>query len=333
MIGMPTARKNLISLDATPYYHIVTRCVRRTFLCGIDDKGNNYEHRRQWIEDKLHALATVFAIDICAYAIMSNHYHLVLHVDKATAEQWTRDEVIQRWHQVSQGKPLTLRYLQNSTRMTQAELDAVDELAAEWRSRLHDISWFMRQINEATARQGNLEDNCTGRFWESRFKSQALLDEAALAACMTYVDLNPIRANKAETPEDSDHTSIKKRSADAKKANDPNTMSEQTKGLMPFAGNPRKDSPKGLPFQLTDCIELVDWTGRSIRADKRGHISQDLPPALERLQIDSKHWLYLSQHFESHFKRLVCTAFTIKQAASQFGYQQTPNISHAIQLG
>jgi hypothetical protein len=191
----------------------------------------------------------------------------------------------------------------------------------------------MRQINEATARQGNLEDNCTGRFWESRFKSQALLDEAALAACMTYVDLNPIRANKAETPEDSDHTSIKKRSADAKKANDPNTMSEQTKGLMPFAGNPRKDSPKGLPFQLTDCIELVDWTGRSIRADKRGHISQDLPPALERLQIDSKHWLYLSQHFESHFKRLVCTAFTIKQAASQFGYQQTPNISHAIQLG
>jgi REP element-mobilizing transposase RayT len=329
---MPTARKNLISLDATPYYHTVTRCVRRTFLCGIDDKGNNYEHRRQWIEDKLHALASVFAIDICAYAIMSNHYHLVLHVDKATAEQWTRDEVIQRWHQVSKGKPLTLRYLQDSSRMTQAELDAVNELADEWRSRLYDISWFMSLINESTARRGNFEDNCTGRFWEGRFKSQALLDETALAACMAYVDLNPIRANMAETPEKSDHTSIKKRSTDAKKANDPNAMSEQTKGLMPFSGNPREDSPKGLSFRLTDYIELVDWTGRSIRADKRGHISRALPPALERLQIDPKHWLYLSQHFESNFKRLVGTAFDIKNAASQFGYQQTPNISQAIQL-
>ncbi len=93
---MPKPRQSLISLEATPYYHCVSRCVRRAFLCGEDElSGRNYEHRRGWIEKRLLELSKSFAVDICAYGIMSNH-HIVLFVDRDTAQSWSMDEVIER---------------------------------------------------------------------------------------------------------------------------------------------------------------------------------------------------------------------------------------------
>lgn len=111
---MPKPRKSLISLQDTPYYHCVSRCVRRTFLCGVDEStGRSYEHRRAWIEDKMLALAKVFAIDICAYAVMSNHTHLVLHIDADKARSWSIREVLERWHRLHKGTQFTEKYLEN----------------------------------------------------------------------------------------------------------------------------------------------------------------------------------------------------------------------------
>ena len=108
---MPRPRSTLVSLDATPYYHCTTRCVRRALLCGEDrHSGRSFEHRRQWIEDRLLILAGIYAIDIAVYAVMSNHYHVVLHIDREQSLGWSDIEVIERWHRRFKGSLLSQRF-------------------------------------------------------------------------------------------------------------------------------------------------------------------------------------------------------------------------------
>jgi len=323
---MPKPRCSQVSLEATPYYHCVSRCVRRAFLCGEDAvSACSFEHRRQWIEDRLNGLAQIFAIDLCGYAVMSNHYHVVLYVDSEQALGWSFDEVIDRWHRLFAGNLLSQRY-RRGEKLGSAESTVLHDCVELWRQRLMDISWFMRVVNEGIARQANAEAECTCRFWEGRFKSQALLDEAALIAAMAYVDLNPVRAEMAKTPEASAHTSVRQRIQQAQSAHSQNHPQQQVKGLLPFIGNPRAEMPKGLPFKLTDYLELVDWSGRIIREGKRGSIDQSISPILERLNIEPEHWGYLINHFESRFKSFVGTAFKLKQVCQSLGYQRTPGI-------
>ncbi|MEW8469694.1 MAG: transposase [Candidatus Thiodiazotropha sp.] len=328
---MPKPRKALVLLEETPYYHCVSRCVRRAFLCGVDSQtGNNYEHRRQWIVDRLKQLAGLFAIDICAYAIMSNHYHVILHVDTERAAEWSEQEVITRWERLFSLPVLVHRYLSQDA-MTRSERETVSILLTKWRNRLRDISWFMRCINEPIARQANKEDGCTGRYWEGRYKSQALLDEKALMACMAYVDLNPVRAGNAPTPEASDYTSIAERTDQLKRDHDRVDDSKTPYGLMPFVGYPRKEMPKGLPFHFSDYLELIDWTGRAILDNKHGYITSNQPSILERLQIEPKHWLYVTRHFENRFKGLVGMSYRLMSVCRKLEYRRTPNLG-AVRL-
>lgn len=270
---MPTARNRLVSLDDTPYYHCISRCVRRAFLCGHDQvTGFNFEHRRQWIVDRIKLLCSVFAVDLCAYAILSNHYHIVIKIDAAEAQNWSDREVAERWTQLF-SKPTEIHHYLGNSHLTVNEQDRVRELISTWRSRLQDLSWFMRCLNEPIARMANREDGCTGRFWEGRFTSQALLDERALLACMAYVDLNPIRAAIAKTPETSDFTSIQER-----------IQCPDSSELRAFSSSGEADC---IPFTLKDYVELVDWAGREIKHGKKGFISANQPPILVRLNMNS----------------------------------------------
>jgi REP element-mobilizing transposase RayT len=317
---MTTARKQLISLTDTPYYHCISRCVRRAFLCGEDKvSGKSFEHRRGWVEDKLLSLSQVFAIEVCAYAIMSNHTHMVLFIDEESARRWSTQEVLQRWHQLFKGTLLTQQYCRGEA-IAEHLLPTLDDTVACYRHRLMDISWFMRLLNESIARQANKEDNCTGRFWEGRFKSQALLDEAALAACMAYVDLNPVRAKIANTPEDSAHTSVKERVAQAKHGKQPSN-------LLPFVGNPRKHMPKGLAFELKDYLELVELTGRCIREDKAGHIVENQPALLNRLNISPDNWLTLSKDFRKLFHGAVGHGDVLTEYYQHHGVKRRQNLT------
>jgi REP element-mobilizing transposase RayT len=321
---MPKARKNLISVDTTPYYHCVSRCVRRAFLCGLDPfTKQSYEHRKAWIEQRILALGQVFCLDICAYAVMSNHYHVVLHINMAKLAKLSNRQVLARWFSLFQGNPLVARFLRDEP-LCDAELAAITDIAAQWRERLVNISWFMKVLNESIARKANAEDGCTGKFWEGRFKSQALLDEKALAACMAYVDLNPVRASMAKTPEQSAHTSIRKRILALQNTTQV-AESYQPKTLFPFVADPRQNPTQGLPFRLTEYLELLDWTGRMLHNGKHDAISQHLPPILERLNIGAKNWLRSSCYFEASFKTLAGALEKVKQAAETLGYQRTPS--------
>ena len=302
--------------------------MRRAFLCGVDTlTGQNYEHRRAWLEDRLLELPKVFAIDIAAYAIMSNHYHVILHINTDRAKSWSDYEVVERWHQLFNGTVLSQKYFKNEGDLSKVEMLVFQETIDEWRSRLLDISWFMRILNEAVAREANAEDGCTGRFWEGRFKSQALLDEAALMACMAYVDLNPIRAKMAATPEKSDHTSIKKRCEKAEESSNPNHINQQEKSLYPFVGNPKQNQPEGIQMKLSDYLELVDSTGRVLRKDKRGAISAGAEKILDRLDVDEDQWLEMTTNFEGCFSSFVGGESSLRMACKNLHYQRPPGLA------
>ncbi|WP_185067034.1 transposase [Vibrio ponticus] len=304
---MTTARKQQVSVEATPYYHCVSRCVRRSFLCGIDPvTEQNYEHRREWIEQKMYALAQLYCIDICAYAIMSNHYHLVLHINRDKALNLSDREVVERWQQNHKLPSLIARWLAGELACN-TEIEVCATLIESWRERLWNLSWFMKELNFDIACKANREDECRGHFWESRFKSQALLDEQALAAAMAYVDLNPLRAGIADTPETSEFTSIQARLEAL------NNRQETAPCLYPFIGNPTNEMLDGIPLRLIDYIELVDWTARQYR-DEKASLSSTMPPILERLNVSQITWLKACSKLEKYRSSAVGCANHIERA-------------------
>nr|MDA3932856.1 transposase [Gammaproteobacteria bacterium] len=278
-----------------------------------------------------------FAIDVAAYAVMSNHYHVILKINTDQATAWSMEEVLQRWCLLFCGHPIVQRYLANPA-MSSAELEKVAEFVELYRARLADLSWFMRCLNESIARLANEEDGCTGRIWEARFKSQALLDEEALIASMAYVDLNPIRAGMAATPEGSDYTSIQQRiNAATDRKDTGTTAADKTESLstviprlMGFAG--KLDSDEGLPCALDDYLELVDWSGRAIHPHKRGKIADHQPKILQRLQMEPAELLRYLGHKNDRFHHVIGSKSAIRAAAVCLGRKFMQGIAAADRL-
>ena len=254
---------------------------------------------------------------------MSNHYHVVLHVDKARAAGWSDAEVAERWLQLYKAPVLVERWLAEPAALGAPELKVVADIIDQWRERLHDLSWFMRGINETVARMANAEDKVKGRFWEGRFKSQALLDETALLSCMAYFDLNPIRAGMEDDLVNSDFTSIQQRLFDYVKRKPVKNVAEKTvtkrineqrklkadmkldklpeAPLMSFDGSSHTDVHVALPFTREDYFEPVDAMGRIIREDKKGFIPSEVPPVLLRFGIQPHKWLDHVKNFSRRY--------------------------------
>lgn len=292
-------------------FHCINRCVRRCFLCGVDPlTETNYEHRRAWIEQRLEFLAGCFGIDVIGFSILSNHFHVILRNRPDVVATWSDQEVARRWLLLC---PIRKQDDGTPEIPTPAELRTITgnaERLAEIRTRLSHISWFMRMVSEDVARRSNNEENVSGRFWQGRFRSVKLCDEAALLACLVYVDLNPIRASIADSPEESDHTSAQRRiEQQAGNANvadwlSPLTIDEMAPPEPSPSALAARCSDKGcLPIELTDYLLLLDWTGRQVVSGKSGSIPQNLAPILARLGIDGENWLPLATEFGSLFYR------------------------------
>jgi REP element-mobilizing transposase RayT len=325
------ARADLFDPAEVAVIHCINRCVRRCFLCGDDTHtGRNYDHRKTWLEQRLRLLAGQFGIDVLGFAILSNHFHLVLRNRPDVVSTWSDTEAAGRWLRLC---PVRKTPDGEPAEPTDAELDTIRNVPprlAEIRRRLSDISWLMRMIAEPVARRANREDQVTGRFWQGRFKAVKICDEAALLACAVYVDLNPIRAGLALTPETSDFTSIQRRieslrspaasvsRPDAWLAPLPLDEVAAPPGPQPSRSGVRASDKGYLPLSVESYLQLVDWTGRQVVRGRGGAIPVDLPPILARVGIAQQDWLPLVTGFGRLFHRVAGAPHTLSCLARPF---------------
>jgi hypothetical protein len=315
--------------------HVFARTVRRCFLFGEDPlTGKNFDHRKAWIEDHLRSFAACFGIDLLGFAILSNHFHLILRSRPDVVGGWDDTEVARRWLSLCPHR----RHADGSAKEpTERELNAIRRCPvrlAEIRSRLSNISWWMRLLCQRVAMRANREDEEKGRFFQDRYKAVRLLDEASLLACAAYVDLNPIRAAIAETLETSDHTSVQCRLETFKPSTQdacrsegrPSTAPATAASAVPLRGRsdrflapltideqrdvagpcasvtPGRCSDKGfLTLSLVDYLQLLDWTARQVARGKQGVTPQAAPPVLQRLGMEATAWTELVRDFGKLF--------------------------------
>ncbi len=321
---MTTARSLLVDSESPGYYHCISRCVRRAWLCGIDPyDGKSYEHRREWVEARLLELADVFAVGIYAYAVMSNHVHVVVRIDPVAAAVWSPEDVASRWVRLF---PATVNGEIDPIACETKEQNLLGnaERLEICRQRLGSLAWFMRSLNEPIARRANQEDACTGRFWEGRYKCQALLDDAAVLTCMSYVDLNPIRAGMAENLETSSHTSALRRIAQV-------TTDTQDATQLLSCIHSSLSSPT-LPLTVADYLEVIDWTARLTRADKRGAINAAEPTVLRKLGLTERQWSTQVLGTETRYWRAIGSAQSLIAKAAAIGQSWLKGIGAAESL-
>jgi putative transposase len=349
-MGLP--RSHYVNEGQEGVYHCFNRCIRRAFLCGSDSvTGRDFSHRKTLLVERLRYLAAIFAIEVCAYAIMENHYHSILRTRPDIVALWSDRDVAIRWRTLF---PRHRDKCGASIPPSEKDICALvecPERIAQLRRRLSSLSWFNGRLNEFIARAANKEDMVKGWFWESRFKCQVLLDEAAIAACMVYVDLNPIRAGLAATPEESDFTSIRERirawkeesmttpvvSVDAAQVSGgapmpgialeySGTLSEDC-WLCPIQSDAQRRGI--LSMTAIEYFDLVDMSGRMTRSRKTGTIDADLAPILLRIGANPVAWLDTVSHFGSRFHLAAGLLSHLRLLADQLGRRWLKGVATA----
>ncbi len=273
---MPTPRKNIVDDEVVGDYHLISRCVRQSRLCG-----GELEHRRGWIERRIAQIQRSMAVDLTAWNILSNHLHILATNRPDVASGWSDREVALRWLKLFPAGWLRRKKgIPWDAPPTEDEISAITRSRSRvkvLRKRLSSLSWFMKALKEHISRRANAEDGCTGTFWERRFRSIRILDEPAKLITATYIDLNGVRAGMVMRPEDTSHGSISERAAIVAK--------------LPRRTRIRMTAPPGGSDEA--YLEHVDACGRWHHSAGKGVIPKSLPPILKRLDLTKRRWLSL----------------------------------------
>ena len=321
--------------------------------------GEGFEDRKQWIEDRLKQLSSVFAVSVGGFAILDNHLHVLCRLDPDDANSWSAEEVIRRWIAIYRPANLAVEdelVLQKWVAQATHDKQRVEVL----RERLTELGWFMKALKEPLSRLANKQDGCQGAFWQARYKSIAILDEEALLVTCAYIDLNPVAAGIAQTPETSNHTSIRQRVNHVKKKGQLDRLKvarqgsvagshaagnlEQDHWLIPFENRrghistSSKSCREGMldTFSLGSYLLLVDYTGRLFRNGK-ARMNSAVKDVFDRLGTSSEFWndrikrMLSSRSLRGSY--FAADGEKVKRLAAQRGRRQLPNLSPQFNAG
>ncbi|MCA9132300.1 MAG: hypothetical protein KDA45_04070 [Planctomycetales bacterium] len=302
---MTAARSRIVDLSVTRWYHCISKCVRGAFLLSDKEAKFPPRDRKAWLEQRIEELTGIFAISVAGYAILDNHLHALLRVDEN--KHWSAEEVVRRWFQLypPRGKGRKLVPITDELVAKQAR---DEKWVATRRKRLQTLGWFHKLLKEPLSRMVNKAEDCSGSVFEGRYKSIAVIGEEALLSVNVYIDLNPLAAGLAATPEECPYTSLKQRVEHAKCAGRTDDLSvamlgsvaasqaaeglEEANWLIPIEDRRRLDSSReGMQegFTLGNYLLLVDFTGRLFREGK-ATIAPELAAVFDRLGSSAEFW-------------------------------------------
>lgn len=340
---MPKPRKAIVADNEVGIYHCISRCVRRAFLCGKDPySGKCFSHRRAYIQRNLKDLSLHFCLKVIGSSIQTNHLHVVVKLDPFASVPLKPEQVVRRWRRIfplkrdKTGKPVELT---DDELMKEIGNTA---LVSEWRCRLVNLGWLMRCLKEPIARLANKEDQCKGHFWEGRFGCVRIEDDAALLACLAYVDLNSVRSGEVDRPEHCDFASIQDRIKAykarrklemAKEYEEILESKEEAKRMMAWALRESTadqwlcpleeifDGWNGYNGGISEehYLDLVDWTGRKLRDKDAGNIPAHLASILERMEVDIENWAKAVEHYGGLFHVFAGKARRLRALAKKIG--------------
>lgn len=293
-------RRDIVNAAEVGVYLVSSRTVRRAFLMGKDPvTGQDRSYRQRVIEKRLEDLATVFAVEVLDYSTVDNHCYVVVRIRPDLVRAWSDQEVARRWLRVNRSM---LKLEPEPSQEMIARFVGDEKRLARGRMALSSLSEFMGCLKQPIAREANMRDRASDNFWGGRFESVPLEDETAVAACGSYVNLDPILARRAEGLGRAEHTSAFLRLQDELASGD---REERSGWLQPVTVETSEVCEQGvltgrrasndgflrMTFQeQREVIESLLNFENTVHNSGNAHLHPELPAVMERLGVSAEHW-------------------------------------------